>query len=96
MTELYHKPRHDPCHAHKLINISKLFSFKAPATPSSYIANLIEPIRTFKINHAKIVSEEQIMEWSLAISESVSEKYVVYTFIQRPRTKVLDPLAPYN
>jgi hypothetical protein len=28
------------------------------------------------MNHAKVVSEGQLLEWSLAMSESVSEKYV--------------------
>ena len=51
-----------------------IFLFKAPAKPSPYITNLIDPIRAFKVDIAKIVSEEQGLSWCLAISESISDK----------------------
>lgn len=54
--------------------------------PSGYVTNLIDPIRALKVNHAGNASKEQILEWSLAISESISDKWVK-TFFQKLQSK---------
>lgn len=63
-------------------NIPRLYrrtNREAPVKPSSYVNSLVEPIQMFKINYASIVGEQQILEWTISISESVSERFFKVT-----------------
>ncbi|XP_028395928.1 conserved oligomeric Golgi complex subunit 2-like isoform X2 [Dendronephthya gigantea] len=78
-------------------NIPRLYrrtNREAPLKPSAYITNLIDPIRALKVNHGKNASQEQLLEWSVAISESVSDKFYnvtsdVLTSIKRTEDSLL-------
>lgn len=66
------------CYIYFQVYHSFPFDFKAPVTPSPYIVNLVEPIRTFKTEHSQTIGEEQLLDWLLAMAESVSDKYMMF------------------
>ncbi|XP_046848416.1 conserved oligomeric Golgi complex subunit 2-like [Xenia sp. Carnegie-2017] len=78
-------------------NIPRLYrrtNREAPLKPSSYINNVIEPLKTFMTENETIVSAERLQEWLLMISENVAAKFYnltseVLTSIKRTEDSLL-------